>query len=109
MDELSLIFHGFNPSESVRQSVSERLSAIQDEAPYGAVVKAEFTRQNRSLKGLVSIQSSAGRFFSMADGNNLTEVLQKLTRRIRRQLDRWKSRRFQSYCREVSYEKDGVA
>lgn len=109
MDELRLIFHGFNPSESARQSLSDRLSAIQDEAPYGAVVKAEFTRQNRSLKGLVSIQSSAGRFFSMADGTDLTEVMQKLTRRIRRQLDRWKSRRFKSFRYEVPYGKDGVA
>jgi hypothetical protein len=58
---------------------------------------------------LISIQSSAGRFFSVAEGRNLMEVMQKLTRRLRRQLDRWKSQRFQPSHREVSHGKDSVA
>lgn len=89
-----LKFQGFQPSDFTHSYLSDRMDAIHDESPYGSTLKAIFTRKDKLFKGMVTIYSSAGKFFAVASGHRLHDVTHKLTERIRRQLDRWKSRRF---------------
>lgn len=112
MDELLIRFNGFQPSEFTRAYLDEKISAIYDEAPYGASLRADFSRLNREFKGLVTIQSPVGRFFAVARGTRLRDVTHRLTGQIRRQLDRWKSRRFDHrrlQDMEVKHDTDTVA
>jgi hypothetical protein len=107
MDDFSIKFQGFHPSDFTRSYLHERLSELQDEAPYGSTVHAIFTRKKEQLKGIVSIHSSAGRFFAMASGSKVKDVGKKLVEQIRKQLDKWKSLRFEHRSiRELPYEKD---
>lgn len=95
MEDNQLKFQGFHPSDFTRSYLGEKMSAIQDWAPYGSTLKATFTRRDRLFKGVVSVSSSAGRFFAIASGHKLKEVTHKLTQQIQKQLSRWKEQRFE--------------
>ena len=95
MENRHLKFQGFHPSEFTRSYLGDKMSAIQDWAPYGSTLKATFTRNDRLFKGVVTIYSSAGKFFAIASGHKLKEVTHKLVQQIHRQLDRWKEKRFE--------------
>ena len=96
MDDRFLRFQGFHPSDFTRSYLDDKMSALQEAAPYGATLKATFTRRDHAFKGVVTIYSSAGRFFAIASGSKLKEVTQRLVEQLRKQLDRWKSQRFQT-------------
>jgi hypothetical protein len=63
-------FQGFHPSEFTKTYLGEKINLLQNEAPIGATLKAAFTRNNNMIKGVVSVYSSAGRFFAVASGKN---------------------------------------
>lgn len=87
-------FQGFKPSDFTQTFLHEKIGTLHEEAPYGSTFNAVFTRKGRLIKGVITIYSSVGRFFAVASGYRLREVANKLTDRMRRQLNRWKSRRF---------------
>lgn len=93
MENLMLKFQGFHPSDFTRSYLNDKMMNIQDEAPNGSHLQASFSRNNRSFKGMITINSSAGKFFAIASGTKLKEVTHKLNEQIRKQLERWKSRR----------------
>lgn len=107
MDDLFLKFQGFHPSDFTRTYLCEKMSAIREEAPYGANLKATFTRQGHAFKGMVTVYSSAGKFFAAADGTKLKDVTHRLINQLRRQLDKWKSERFQT--KEERHDSNSVA
>lgn len=121
MDDCLLQFQGFHPSDFTRSYLQEKMSALQDEAPYGASLRAVFTRKDHVFKGTIAVHSSAGKFFAVASGTKLKDVTHRLAGQIRKQLNRWKSHRFEResprrefhgrspVSAEVSYETDGVA
>jgi hypothetical protein len=88
-------FQGFHPSEFTKTYLGEKINLLQNEAPIGATLKAAFTRNNNMIKGVVSVYSSAGRFFAVASGKKLKSVTDKLTEQIRRQTNKWKTNRFE--------------
>jgi len=96
MNEKTIQYQGFHASEFTRSYLSERLDEIFDSAPYGANMKAVFTRKGHLFKGVVTIYSSAGRFFAVASGRKVRDVAHRLTGQIRKQLDKWKSSRFEN-------------
>lgn len=95
-DNQTLHFHGFHASEFTRAFLNHKMNALLDEAPYGANLTATFVRKEPHLfQGSLSIYSAAGRFYAKATGNKLKNVNQKLIEQIRKQIGKWKSRRFQ--------------
>lgn len=88
-------FQGFHPSEFTKTYLNEKINILKSEVPFGATMKAAFTRNNHVIKGVVSVYSSAGRFFAVASGNKLKSVTDKLTEQIRRQTNKWKTNRFE--------------
>lgn len=94
MDNPSLKFQGFHPSDFTRSYVDNKIQALHEEAPYGATIKAAFTRKDHLFKGAITIYSSAGKFFAIASGRKFKEVNHKLIEQIRKQLKKWKSKRF---------------
>lgn len=121
LDNILLKFQGFHPSDFTRSYLNDKMRAIQDGSPYGSNLQATFTRRDHLFKGVVTIYSSAGKFFAVASGTKLKEVTHKLLEQIRKQLDRWKSQRFQrdglrgfkseieTTTKEVNYDSNSVA
>lgn len=60
----------------------------------GSTLKADFSRKDHVFKAIISIHSSAGKFFAVASGRKLRDVADKIIDQIRKQLDKWKSARF---------------
>jgi hypothetical protein len=109
MGDLFLKFQGFHPSDFTRSYLNDKMSAIHDEAPYGSSLHATFTRRDHLFKGVVTIYSSAGKFFAIASGSKLKEVSHRLVEQIRKQLDRWKSQRFcHESLKDIAFN-DGTA
>lgn len=121
MDDRFLKFQGFHPSDFTRSYLNDKMSAIHEETPYGSTLHATFRRKGHLFKGVVTIYSSAGKFFAVASGNKLKEVTNRLIEQLRKQLDRWKSQRFQHESlkdvvladsqsnKEITYDTDSVA
>lgn len=93
-EEISLQFRGFHPSQFTQAYLNQKLSELYEAAPYGAHMDATFFRKDRSLKGVLTIYSSAGKFLAVASGRRVKEVTKKLMEQIRKQLSKWKSERF---------------
>ncbi|MGZ3774067.1 MAG: hypothetical protein ACXVCY_08700 [Pseudobdellovibrionaceae bacterium] len=107
MEDRYFKFQGFHPSDFTRSYLNDKINALLEESPYGSDLKATFTRQGHLFKGVVTIYSSAGKFFAVASGTKLKEVMQKLVEQIRKQLDRWKSQRFRrESIRDIPFEND---
>ncbi len=96
-DSLALQFHGFHPSEFTRETIDALLGEIEEEAPYGATVKAHFARQGQEFKGVIEIHSRAGKFFARATGTHLKNVNSRLIAQIRRQIAKWKANRLHEH------------
>jgi len=90
LQQYSVQFQGYRPSEFVQEYLDEHLKELQLEA-CGATLKATFKRESRTLKGIVSLYSSAGHFLAIAKGNKTADVCRKLMVQIRRQIEKKKS------------------
>ncbi len=107
MENLMLKFQGFHPSDFTRTYLNDRMMHLQDEAPFGSTVHASFSRQNKFFKGIITINSNAGKFFAIASGTKLKDVTHKLNEQIRKQLERWKSRRHnKESIKDVDFDYD---
>lgn len=93
MDNLMMKFQGFHPSDFTVSYLQDKMTILQNEAPNGSRLQASFSRRDHFFKGVVTINSSAGKFFAMASGIKVKEVTHKLNEQIRKQFERWKSRR----------------
>lgn len=94
MEDIMIQYQGFHPSEFTKNYLDSKLSELLEQAPYGASVRAVFSRRNKILTANVRIISAAGQFFASAQGEHLRDVSRKLTERVRRRLNRWKTIRF---------------
>lgn len=94
LDQVHIRYQGFHPSDFAKSYVQDQFYGIHSEAPYGARMNVSLTRKDHQLKGIVTIYSSAGRFFAIATGTKLKEVVHQLEVQLRKQFDRWKTQRF---------------
>jgi hypothetical protein len=92
--DISIQFQGFHPSKFTLDLVEDKLSEIMEESPFGAAVRATFTRQKDIIKGIISVTSKRGKFFAVATAEQVDDVGRQLFSRIRRQLGKWKENRF---------------
>lgn len=93
-DDVVIQYHGFQPTPAARSYVETMMREIHEESPYGATLKASFSRSKYLFKGTIRISSAAGPFFASASGPGLLEVTKLLLERMRRRLSKWKSKRF---------------
>lgn len=90
MNDITIQFQGFHPTEFTRAYLDSKIAQLQGQAPFGAQIQALFQRKNKTFTASVRIFSGAGRFFVSARGQHMREVSQRLERRLRKQLKRWK-------------------
>lgn len=92
-DRLTIQFHGFHPSPETEEMVHEKLGLLSDKAAYEATVSAKFFRHDGHLKGTIAINSHGGRYFAVATGEHLREVLHAAVEQVHKQMDRSRSLR----------------
>ena len=95
-DDIIIKYHGFTPSEFSRPFIENLMQEILDESPYGSQLNATFTKVDDYYKVILSISSSAGPFFAVAQADYLHEAARKLNSQIHRRLMKWKSKRFRT-------------
>lgn len=93
MNNYSVQFQGFSPSQFTRNYLDLKLSQLQDRAPHGSRLSATFIRESGGIKATLRIMSHAGDFFAVARGFNLKDANRRLAGQIQKQINRWKSRR----------------
>lgn len=108
MDQMQFKFQGFHPSDFTRHYLTSKMDWIFEQAPYGATLDANFSRRDHQFKAVVTIHSSAGRFFAVASGSKLRVVTEKVAEQLFKQLAKWKSKRFQAKER-VPTNRENVA
>lgn len=95
MDDFSIQYQGFTPTPVTRTYIQELMFRAHEGAPSASCLRVTISRTGRnSYKGILRISSSAGSFFSIASEQTPLAVAHQLLDRVRRQLDKWKSRRF---------------
>lgn len=99
-DDVTLQYQGFTPSPYTREYLPRVIDQLREEAPSKSSIRATVSRiagrERPVYRGVIRVQSSHGRFFAVASASAIHELGQLLLSRIRKQLGRWKSRRFSS-------------
>jgi ribosome-associated translation inhibitor RaiA len=90
---LSVQYHNFHPSQATKEFIESILTDLKQELPGGAAAKATFTVKDKVVKGMLQIGSHQGPFFSSASAENLHEVTVKLVAKLRRRMEKFKSKR----------------
>jgi hypothetical protein len=95
--DVSVQFHGFDPSKETRYFLKCALADLYEESPYGSVLKAQFFKINDLYEGVIHIASFASPFFVSSNGYDLKQLARDLIKEMRRKLRQWKSHRFANY------------
>lgn len=105
MDDFVIQYHGFSPSRFAQSYIQDLMEKLRDEAPASAALRISITKVDKhAFKGFIRISSQAGSFFAQASSSKLTGVAHRLLERMRRKLDKWKSRRFNRDREMLSYQ-----
>lgn len=94
MEEFSIQYRGFTPASSTKQFFQTLIRRIQDDAPDCSFIRASFAHDHGEYKGIININSEAGRFLSFAQTADPKELGTQLYEKLREQLNEWKTRRF---------------
>jgi hypothetical protein len=95
MEDFAIQYQGFSPSPFAQNYVRDLMAKIHEEAPSASHMKVTISKvDDRAFRGLVRITSHAGSFNAIASGAGFIEVAHELFDRMRRQLEKWKDRRF---------------
>lgn len=93
-EELVIQYHGFHPQEEIHTLVEKNMDYLLSLAPYGARLEASIEQVDDLLKGFISIKSSVGPFFCHSSNTNLLALTDDLVVKMAKNLNRWKSKRF---------------
>lgn len=95
MDDLIIQYKGFSPTQFTQNHVRTLMQKIHDESPASATMRVSLAKmQEHAFKGFIRISSHAGHFFVQATSSGVMDLTDQLLERARRQLERWKHRRF---------------
>ncbi len=92
--DVRLHFLGFHPAPKTEQRLESWAKDLHEEGPSEANLKAIYSKQGRRYQGELRLTSRAGQFYVIVRGVNLYSVARDAMKRMRRQLDKWKTVRF---------------
>ncbi|HRO67944.1 MAG TPA: hypothetical protein PL182_10305 [Pseudobdellovibrionaceae bacterium] len=91
-------FLGFHPAEKTEQRLESWARDLHEEGPSESNLKAIYTKQGREYQGELRVTSRVGQFYVVARGVNLYSVARDAMKRMRRQLEKWKTVRFHRHA-----------
>ncbi|MBX2988750.1 MAG: hypothetical protein KF802_12720 [Bdellovibrionaceae bacterium] len=92
--DVRIHYIGFHPAEKTEQRLQTWADELHEEAPSESCMKVVYSKHGRDYQGEIRITSRAGEFYAIASGINLYSVARDVTKRMRRQLQKWKTVRF---------------
>lgn len=95
MEELTIQYRGFSPSQFTQNHVRTLMQKIHDESPASATLRVSLVKmREHAFKGFIRISSHAGHFFVQATSSGVIDLTHQLLERARRKLEKWKRKRF---------------
>lgn len=94
-NDLRYEFMGFKPDEKIKSFVSSVAETLHYSAPSDSAVKLVIEKTKNAIRASCRIASQAGTFVADSISDNPMKAVQQIDQKIRKELDDWKSRRFQ--------------
>lgn len=92
-----IILTGVDPKSGAHQMIHDELAVLLDEAPSDACIKFKYLNEAEGPVSIVKIYSQQGQFVaSRGRRAEPLETCHELCEELRKQLDVWKSNRFQN-------------
>ncbi len=85
-------YHDFHPSENTKAFIDSTIQDIYGELPGGSTVRATFSAKDKVVKGMLQVNSFGGPLFVVSTSNDLHEMTMKLVEKMRRRLEKFKSK-----------------
>lgn len=87
-------FIGFDPAPGVAARAMEKIARIFSESPSDAFARAFVRKTVRGFEGRLQVRSAVGTFVAEVFSDDPSEVVDKLSWKMRSQLRLWKRHRF---------------
>lgn len=105
MEKTLIQYQGFHPTDFTQEYLNSVIEEIKTEAPYGATVKAIFSRKEGIIKAFVEVHSPVGPFYAIASSRHVKETGVKILEQMRKRLSKWKGKRYQRQkTRELKHQ-----
>ena len=102
-NNLELKFVGFNPDDRFKNTISQVAEVLYSSAPSDSDLKLVVEKSKNTIRASGRIVSQTGIFVADCLGHTPIRAIQKLERKMRKQLDWWKLHRFKNNQREKTY------
>ncbi len=106
--DLQFEFMGFNPDEKIKNFVSRVAEALHYSAPSDSAMKLVIEKSKNAIRASCRIASQAGTFVADSISDNPVRAVQQIERKIRKELDDWKMRRFERATFENETIQDAI-
>lgn len=95
MDDLQFEFQGFKPDEKIKNIFSTVAEKIHLSGPSDSTTKLVVKKTKNAVEVSCSVASRVGLFMADSVSGDPVLALQKLERKMRDQIEKWKKRRFE--------------
>jgi ribosome-associated translation inhibitor RaiA len=92
--DIQFEFMEFKPDGEIKDFILSVADKLQISAPSDSAMKMAIRKSRDMIQASCQIVSQAGTFVAEAMSDNPIKAVQKIERRIRKQLDAWKAQRF---------------
>ena len=93
-NEISIRFRHLHPSANTIASIYNELEEFKERLPKKAIIRADFTGQNKFVKATLKVFSPAGQLFTTASHPSLTVACHELINHLGRRAQKMRSKRF---------------
>lgn len=107
-NDLQFEFMGFNPDDKIMNFVSRVAETLHYSAPSDSAMKLVVEKTKNAIHASCRIASQAGTFVADSISDNPVRAVQQIERKIRKELDQWKLRRFEKYASETKIVQDAI-
>ncbi len=95
-NDLQFEFMGFSPDDKIKNFVSRVAETLHYSAPSDSAMKLVVEKSKNAIRASCRIASQAGTFVADSISDNPIRAVQQIERKIRKELDDWKMRRFEN-------------
>lgn len=95
MNDMHFQFDGFKPDEKIKDFISTVAEKIHLSAPSDSTTHFAIKQSKDMINVSCKTASRIGTFMAEATGVDITQALQNIEQKMRKQIDRWKKRRFE--------------
>lgn len=107
-NDLQFEFMGFDPDEKIKNFVSRVAETLHYCAPSDSAMKLVIEKSKNAVRASCRIASQAGTFVADSISDSPVKAVQQIEQKIRKELDDWKMRRFESTASENQTIQDAI-